>query len=101
MSNFDGSSAVRLVVRITFKERIRSPYSDYQKLLFSKVRNLHERRGMTFKAIAETLDADGFLTVKGHRLTAEHVFSIYSKGKVRAKTFAQKPIISLLDLVVL
>ncbi len=101
MSNFDNASAVRLVVSIVVKERIRSPYSDYQKLLFSKVRDLHEHRGMTFKAIAETLDADGFLTVKGHRLTAELVFSTYNKGKVRAKTFSQKPIISLLDLAVL
>lgn len=95
MSHFDGASAVRIVVKLTIKEIVRRPYTDAQKLLFSKIRESRDHLGMTYKDIADKLDAEGFLTPMGHRLTAEHVFGIYKKGKIRAKNFAQKPVVTL------
>ena len=53
-------------------------YSDYQLFLYQTIT---ERRqyGMTFDAIAEWLNKEGYLTVRGKRFRGAHVHSILKK----------------------
>ncbi len=57
-------------------------YSPYQKELFDRVLWMRETKGLTFKAIADTLEAEGYKAPRGGLLGAEGVFSIYKKGGV-------------------
>ena len=101
MSNFDDASGVRIVVKLTVKELIQRPYTDYQKLLFRKICILHVRESLTFKAIAEQLDREGYKSPTELTLTAEIVFGIYKKGKVREDRLSAKPKRDIVQIVVM
>jgi hypothetical protein len=66
-------------------------YSEYQQELFSRVRLLREVRGLTFKAIADALIAEGYKAPRGGLLGAESVFSIYKKGVGRVNRLSASP----------
>lgn len=66
-------------------------YSAYQKSLFQRVLELRERYGMTFDAIAQKLTSEHYLSPRGVALMAEHVFSIYKKGKLRDERLNETP----------
>lgn len=60
--DFEDTSGVRVMVKLTVKELIRRsfPYTDCQKLLFLKIVILRERASHTFKDIAEQLGREGY-----------------------------------------
>ncbi len=53
-------------------------YSEYQLLLYQTVSE-HQEQGMTFDAIAEWLNKEGYLTVRGKKFRGAHVHSILKK----------------------
>ena len=53
-------------------------YSDYQLLLYQTISE-HREKGMTFDAIAEWLNYEGYLTVRGRTSRGAHVHSILKK----------------------
>ena len=66
-------------------------YSPYQKELFERVLWMRETKGLTFKAIADALVAEGYKAPRGGRLGAESVFSIYKKGVGRVNRLNASP----------
>jgi hypothetical protein len=66
-------------------------YSDYQQELFSRVSQLREIKGSTFKAISDALIAEGYKAPRGGLLGAESVFSIYKKGVGRVNRLNASP----------
>lgn len=66
-------------------------YSEYQQELFSRIRQLRETKGLTFKAIADALIAEGYKAPRGGLLGAESVFSIYKKGAGRVNRLNASP----------
>jgi hypothetical protein len=67
------------------------PYTAYQQYLFERVLALREKESRTFDAIAKQLTSEGFLSARGCALMAEHVFSIYKKGKLRHERLTSEP----------
>jgi hypothetical protein len=59
---------------------------------------LRERDQLTFEAIAVLLTKSGTRSVNGCLLGAEHVFSIYKKGKARMERLTLKVEPMLLDM---
>ena len=53
-------------------------YSEYQLFLYQTISEYREK-GMTFDAIAEWLNKEGYLTVRGKRFRGAHVHSILKK----------------------
>ena len=53
-------------------------YSDYQLFLYQTISE-HREKGMTFDAIAEWLNKEGYLTVRGRTFRGAHVHSILKK----------------------
>ena len=53
-------------------------YSDYQLFLYQTISE-HREKGMTFDAIAEWLNMEGYLTVRGKKFRGAHVHSILKK----------------------
>ena len=53
-------------------------YSDYQLFLYKTISE-HREKGMTFDAIAEWLNKEGYLTVHGRTFRGAHVHSILKK----------------------
>ena len=53
-------------------------YSDYQLFLYQTISE-HREKGMTFDAIANRLNARGYLTVRGKKFSGAHVHSILKK----------------------
>ena len=91
MSSYSTVSFVRcngglLKADVTFNFSItyRSPalsgnyYSDYQLFLYQTISE-HREKGMTFDAIAEWLNKEGYLTVRGKKFRGAHVHSILKK----------------------
>ena len=98
MSNFDDLTRVVMVVKVRSKALFIGPYTDSQQRLFERVFLLREREQLTFEAIAKLLTKSGTRSVNGCLLGAEHVFSIYKKGKVRQERLTLKVEPELLDL---
>ncbi len=96
VSNFDDASELLMVVKITTKRLYFMAYSAYQKSLFQRVLELRERHGMTFDAIALKLTSEQYLSARGVTLMAEHVFSIYKKGKLRKERLNEVPTYELI-----
>ena len=71
-------------VTFNFSITYRSPalsgnyYSDYQLFLYQTISE-HREKGMTFDAIAEWLNKEGYLTVRGKMFRGTHVHSILKK----------------------
>ncbi|MEX0502150.1 recombinase family protein [Alphaproteobacteria bacterium LSUCC0719] len=53
-------------------------YSEYQLFLYQTISE-HREQGMTFDAIAEWMNKEGYLTVRGKRFRGAHVHSILKK----------------------
>jgi hypothetical protein len=53
-------------------------YSEYQLFLYQTISE-HREQGMTFDAIAEWLNMEGYLTVRGKKFRGAHVHSILKK----------------------
>ena len=58
-------------------------YSPLQFELSNKIIRLRDVEGLTYKAIAEVLIAEGYRSPRGFDLGPESVFSIYKKRKRR------------------
>ena len=58
-------------------------YSDYQKALSDRIIQMRDQEKMTFKGISEALTRKGYRSPRGFDLSAESVFSIYKKRKIR------------------
>ena len=98
MSNFDDLEQVVLVVKLSSKALFIGPYSSSQQRLFDRVFLLRERDLLTFEAIAKLLTKSGTRSVNGCLLGAEHVYSIYKKGKLRQERLSVKVEPEMLDL---
>ena len=98
MSNFDDLKQVIMVVKVKSKALFIGPYTDSQQRLFDGVFLLRERDQLTFEAIAKLLTKSGTRSVNGCLLGAEHVFSIYKKGKARMERLTLKVEPMLLDM---
>ena len=78
----DASSTADLTFNFTLT--CRSPaltgnhYSEYQLFLYQTITE-HREQGMTFDAIAEWLNKEGYLTVRGKKFRSAHVHSILKK----------------------
>ena len=53
-------------------------YSDYQLFLYQTITE-HREQGLTFDAIAEWMNKEGYLTVRGKKFRGTHVHSILKK----------------------
>jgi hypothetical protein len=98
VSKFDDLAAVVMVVKVKSKALFIGPYSNSQQRLFDRVYLLRERERLTFEAIAVLLTKSGTRSVNGCLLAAEHVFSIYKKGKARMERLTVKVKPELVDL---
>ena len=98
MSNFDELTRMVMVVKVKSKALFIGPYSSSQQRLFDRVFLLREREHLTFESIAKLLTKSGTRSVNGCLLGAEHVFSIYKKGKLRQERLTFKVEPELLDL---
>lgn len=87
-----------MVVTLKSKALFIGPYSSSQQRLFDRVFLLREREQLTFEAIANLLTKSGTRSVNGCLLGAEHVFSIYKKGKHRKERLSVKVEPELVDL---
>ncbi len=71
-------------VTFNFSITYRSPaltgnyYSDYQLFLYQTISE-HREKGITFDAIADWLNKEGYLTVRGKQFRGAHVHSILKK----------------------
>ena len=90
VSSFDDLTRVVMIVKLSSKALSIGPYSNSQQRLFDRVYLLREREQLTFEAIAKLLTKSGTRSVNGCLLAAEHVFSIYKKGKLRMKRLTVK-----------
>jgi len=70
-------------------------YSPYQTELSDKVIYLRDSEGLTYKAIAEALIADGYRSPRGFDLGPESVFSIYKKRKKRDARLLSAPAVRI------
>ena len=76
----------RYIADLTFNFTLtcRSPalsgnyYSEYQLFLYQTISE-HREKGMTFDAIAECLNKERYLTVRGQQFRGAHVHSILKK----------------------
>ncbi len=66
-------------------------YSDYQKELSDSIIQMRDQEKMTFKRISETLTQKGYRSPRGFDLSAESVFSIYKKRKIRDDRLNAQP----------
>jgi hypothetical protein len=83
VSNFDDLLGVEMVVKINTKALFSGPYTAHQERLYGRVVLLRDREELTFDAIAKILTKSGTRSARGCLLAAEHVYSIYKKGKLR------------------
>jgi len=98
VSNFDDLASVVMVVKLSSKALFIGPFTNSQQRLFDRVFLLREREQLTFEAIAVLLTKSGTRSVNGCLLGAEHVFSIYKKGKARMERLTVEVEPELLDL---
>ena len=98
MSSFYDLTQVVMVVKVKSKALFIGPYTSSQQRLFDRVCLLREREQLTFEAIARLLTKSGTRSVKGCLLGAEHVFSIYKKGKHRQERLRLMVKPELIDL---
>ena len=57
-------------------------YSEYQLFLYQTISE-HRKKGMTFDDIAEWLNKEGYLTLRGKRFKGAHVHSILRKRSAK------------------
>ena len=57
-------------------------YSDYQFFLYEKITE-QRKEGKTFDQIAEWLNKEGYLSVRGKKLKGNHIHSIVKKKRLK------------------
>ena len=97
MGVFDEAESVTFSLVIRTSALISGPYTQKQVELFRRVLALRELQSLTYLQIAEHLTADGFLSPRGHPLSAELVYFIYKKGKRRFARMSASPTIELIN----
>ena len=75
-------------------------YTPYQTKLSDKIIHLRDSGGLTYKAIAESLIAQGYRSPRGFELGAQSVFSIYKKRKIRDARLQTPPSIKICDVAI-
>ena len=98
MSKFDDADAVCVVIRVSTRSLYKGSYSCTQQWLFERISTLRDSQKLTFRAIAEHLSKFGVKSARGKVLCAEHVFSIYKKGKAYKARLSAEASAQLLDL---
>ena len=73
-------------------------YSPFQIELSDKVMRLRDTLGLTYKAIAEILIAEGYRSPRGFDLGPESVYSIYKKRKRRDERLLSAPAIKIMSV---
>ena len=91
MGEFDEAESVTFSLVIRTSALTSGPYTQSQTDLFRRVLALREMQKLTFLNIATRLTALGFLSPRGKPLSAELVFSIYKKGKLRFARMSASP----------
>jgi hypothetical protein len=76
-------------------------YSAYQTELSNLVIELRDVQNLTFKKIANYLSTEGYSSPRGSHLSAESVFSIYKKRKIRDERLNAKPEVVLSEIQVI
>jgi len=66
-------------------------YSDYQKVLSDSIIQMRDQEKMAFKGISDALTQKGYRSLRGFDLSAEGVFSIYKKRKIRDDRLNTQP----------
>ncbi len=99
MSNFDDLEFVKAVIKVSTRSLYKGPYTATQEWLFKRVKTLRDEQKLTFNAIAEHLNDLGAKSARSKKLAAEHVFSIYKKGKAYKARLNAEASVELLDLV--
>ena len=90
-------------VTFDFSITYRSPalsgkhYSEYQLFLYRTISEYIEQ-GMTFDAIAEWLNKEGHLPIRGKKFSGAHVHSIAKKRKRRLEILDRKPTLSISNI---
>ena len=64
-------------------------YSEYQLFLYQTISE-HREQGLTFDAIAEWLNKEGYLTVRGKQFRGAHVHSILKKRLAREESLKRE-----------
>lgn len=70
-----------------------SPYSDYQEMLSKKIKILRNN-GLTFNAIANFLNDNGYKTPRDKVFEGKHVHSILKKKNIRERRLKRRNRIS-------
>jgi hypothetical protein len=73
-------------------------YSAYQTELSDKVMRLRDSDRLTYKAISNLLIDEGYKSPRGFGLSAEGVFSIYKKRKIRDIRLRGQPIAKIKNI---
>ena len=64
-------------------------YSDYQYFLYEIISELKDK-GLTFNQVAEELNRQGYLSVRGKVFKGNYVHSIVKKKRIRDERFYKK-----------
>ena len=83
--------AVKFEVVIKTQSLMIGAYSDYQKELSDSIIQMRDQEKMTFKRISETLTQKSYRSPRGFDLSAESVFSVYKKRKIRDARLGAQP----------
>jgi hypothetical protein len=75
-----------------------SPYSEYQKGLFSLICKLHDDDGMDFQKVSDWLNENGYKTPRGKIFKGNHVWSIYQKKKKSIERFSREYDHTVIDM---
>ena|GEM_PF-2707459 len=94
---FDECKFVQFTLEIRSKSLWLGAYAPYQTQLFEKISHMRDMQALTFSAIAMELQALGYASPRGCLLQAEHVFSIYRKGKQRQQRLNSDVCFSLVE----
>jgi hypothetical protein len=73
-------------------------YSDYQKALSDRIIQMRDDEKMTFRGISEALTQKSYRSPRGFDLSAESVFSIYKKRKIRDARLNTQPKLMITNL---
>ena len=94
----DRGFIVRYQLVIRTQSLMIGAYSPYQIELSDKIIHLRDSGGLTYKAIAKSLIAQGYRSPRGFELGAQSVFSIYKKRKIRGLRLNATPRMELKNI---
>ncbi len=77
----DNPSSVEFLLALRTRRLLPFQYPEAQLPLSDRVLALRDSEGLTFRAIADKLTAEGWVGARGARLGAEGTYSVYKKRK--------------------